>query len=255
MSAALPVSVVIISYNASATMERTLRSACLLSDDITVVDSGSTDDTVAIAGKWGARVVQMEWKGFGANKNAGNAVAKYDWILSMDSDEVLSGVAIESIRMLGLTDVNAVYKIQRINYLSGQRIYFGEWRNDWTIRLFNRQVVQWDDALVHEQLLLPSSVKVHKIRGRLHHYTAPDIQAYNQKLDGYAALVAAKYFAKAEKGAGLKLYFSPAFSFLKFYILLGGWMDKKAGWQIAIAHARYSFKKYKKLHALHRSHK
>lgn len=255
MSAAVPVSVVIISHNAAATIEQTLRSACQLSDDITVVDSGSTDNTLAIAGKWGAKLLQVGWQGFGANKNAGNAAAKYDWVLSIDSDEELSEAAVKAIRTLERSNANVVYKIKRINYLNGQRIHFGEWRNDWTIRLFNRQTVRWDDALVHERLLLPSSVLVSKLGGTLHHYTAPDISTYNRKLDRYASLVAAKYFADDEKGAALKIYISPVFSFFKFYILHAGWLDKKAGWQIAIAHARYTFKKYKKLNALRRMHK
>jgi glycosyltransferase involved in cell wall biosynthesis len=252
---AVPVSVVIICFNAAATIQQTLASAYLLSDDVIVVDSGSTDSTLALVQTTGAKLLHADWQGFGINKNKGNKEAKNDWILSIDADEELSEKLIAAISSADLSNNNVVYRVERINYLSDKRIYFGEWRNDWTTRLFNRNSVCWDDARVHETLILPQSVQVKKLPGYLHHYTSPNIDAYNQKLDKYASLVAEKYFTKGEKGIGYKIYFSPLFSFCKYYIFHAGWLDKKAGWQIAIAHAKYTFKKYKKVAELRYEYK
>lgn len=252
---AVPVSVVIICFNAADTIRQTLKTARLLSDDVIVADSGSTDNTSEIVEEAGARLLQMTWEGFGASKNKGNAAAKNNWILSIDADEQLSEELIVAIRSLDLSNPNFVYRIKRINYLNGQRIYYGEWSKDWTSRLFNRKLVQWDEGPVHESLLLPDSIQIKKLDGYLHHYTSPNINAYNQKLEKYAYLVAEKYFANDKKGAAYKIYLSPLFSFFKSYIVRGGWLDKKAGLQIALAHARYTFKKYKKLAALRRERK
>lgn len=252
---AVPVSVVIICFNAAATIQRTLRSACLLTNDVIVVDSGSTDGTQGMVEEAGAKLVQMEWQGFGANKNRGNSEAKNNWILSVDADEELSEELITTIHRLHLTNTEVVYKIKRLNYLNNQPIYHGGWGNDWTIRLFNRKVVQWNNEPVHEDLILSSFIKIKKLDGWLHHYTSPNLDAYNQKLEKYALLVAEKYYVKDVKGVSYKIYLSPLLSFLKSYIFRAGLLDKKAGWQLAVAHARYTFKKYKKLATLRRERK
>ena len=249
------ISVVIICFEAAATIRQTLVSAYALSDDIIVVDSGSTDDTVCIAESAGAKVLRTQWKGFGANKNLGNGHAQNDWILSLDADEVLDAELIAVIRALDLSNPKTVYKLRRLNYLNGKPVYHGEWGNDWTSRIFNRKAVQWNAAPVHERLQLPPDAHVKKVPGILHHYTASSIGAYNNKLDAYADLVAQKYFAKGEKGMTYKVYLSPLFSFLRSYVLYAGWMDRKEGWQIAIAHARYSFRKYRRLAQLSRQPK
>ncbi|HVG13771.1 MAG TPA: glycosyltransferase family 2 protein [Chitinophagaceae bacterium] len=249
------ISVVIICFNAAATIGQTLLSASELSHDIIVVDSGSTDETVSIAREAGACVLLAQWKGFGANKNFGNEHAQNDWILSLDADEVLSTDLIAVIRDLDFSDPKTVFKLRRLNYLNNKPVYHGEWGNDWTSRIFNRKAVQWNAAPVHERLQLPPDAHVKKIPGLIHHFTASDIGAYNNKLDVYADLVAEKYFAKGEKGMSYKVYLSPLFSFLKSYVVYAGWMDKKEGWQIAVAHARYSFRKYRKLAQLSRQPK
>ncbi|MDB5197911.1 MAG: glycosyltransferase family 2 protein [Flaviaesturariibacter sp.] len=250
---AVPVSVVIICKNAAATIGQTAAAALKLSDDVVVLDSGSTDATIKLVNASGARLVQQEWLGYGATKNQGNSKAKYDWILSLDADEIASDELIASIKQLELTDALTVYKIKRLNYIKDQPIHHGEWGKDWTVRLFNRTVVQWNDAPVHESLLLPPAVTVVKLAGLLHHFTTPDIATYQKKLEKYADLMAAKYFAGGKRGSALKPYASSFFSFLKYYLFHAGWLDKAAGWQLALAHARYTFQKYKKLQALHQA--
>ncbi len=250
---AAQVSVVVICFNAADTIRRTLQAARKLSDNILVVDSGSTDDSLSIIQEEGAQLIAMEWQGFGANKNRGNQEATHDWILSIDADEVLSEALVNEILSLDLSDAHVAFRIKRLNYLNNQPIYHGGWKNDWTTRLFNRTVVQWDEVPVHENLQLSPAVKIRKLHsGWLHHYTSPNIDVYNQKLEQYATLVAEKYFIKGKKGSSYKTYLSPVYSFFKSYILYAGWLDKKAGWQIALAHARYTFKKYKKLALLRR---
>ncbi|MFN2457745.1 MAG: glycosyltransferase family 2 protein [Chitinophagaceae bacterium] len=245
-----PVSVVIICYNAAATIQKTLASAFLLTDDVVVVDRGSTDDTLSIIKSTGAALVEMEWLGFGANKNIGNTAAKRDWIVSLDADEELSEELIAGIRTLNLDNHHSVYAFHRLNYLDVTAIKHGAWKNDWTVRLFNRKIVCWDDAPVHEKLVIPPSVQVKKLHAWLHHYTAANIKTYREKLEKYAYLLAQKYYKKGKKVPLYKIYFSPLLSFFKNYILQLGVMDGAAGWHLAKVHADYTFKKYKKLKEL-----
>ena len=245
-----PVSVVIICCNAAATIQKTLASAALLTDDVVVVDSGSTDGTISIIKKTGASLIRMEWMGFGANKNKGNAAAKWDWILSLDADEELSAEAIAFIKSLDYSNPQIAYALHRLNYLGATPVKHGEWNNDWTIRLFNRKEVSWDSTPVHEELILSPSIKIKKLRGWLHHYTAKDITVYKEKLYKYAHLMAEKYHANGKKAPLYKIYLSPFFNFFKNYIFQLGLLDGATGWRLGKAHAEYTAKKYKKLKEL-----
>ena len=245
-----PLSVVIICKNAALTVEQAIYSAKMVSDDIVVVDSGSVDGTQLLVQKAGARLIETDWLGYGATKNLGNRAAKYDWILSLDADEALSEELADSIQAIDWSDHEVVYTLKRLNYFGTQPIHFGEWRNDCVDRLFHRGVVAWDTAPVHENLVIAHSIDIKKLRGVLHHYTASSIEAYTKKLDHYARLMAERYYARGKHSSVLKIYGSPVFSFLKYYLFQLGMLDKKSGWEIARAHALYTYKKYKQLKAL-----
>jgi glycosyltransferase involved in cell wall biosynthesis len=249
----VPVSVVIICRNAVHTIQKTIHAAQALTDDVVVADSGSTDGTQAVVLVTNARLINMEWMGFGANKNKGNEEARHDWILSLDADEELSDELTTAIKQLDFTHNNTVYAFRRLNYLGRQPVHFGEWRNDWVKRLFHRKLVKWDDAPVHENLIIPPTVQVKKLPGVLHHYTTTTIESYNLKLEKYALLMAEKYYNKGKKARWHHLYVSPSFNFIKHYVVRFGWMDKKAGWKIALAHAKYTLKKYQNLKQLQTS--
>lgn len=246
------ISVVIICKNAAGTIGRCITAALQVTNDVVVVDCGSTDATKDVVKQTAARLIYNLWLGFGATKNAAAKYAQHDWILSIDADETLSYELIEAVKKLSLHNKNRAYAIRRLNYLGEQSIHFGEWQNDWVTRLYNRQVVQWDDAPVHETLHLPAVVKVQRLKGILHHHTANDIHSYQKKLDHYALLMADKYFAKGKKAYWFNIYLSPPFVFFKNYLLRFGWLDKKAGWNIARALANYTFKKYTLLKNLHK---
>ncbi len=248
----MPVSVVIVCKNAEATIEKSVRSFIPLTTDIVVADTGSTDHTIDILEQLPVHLVRLPWQGYGATKNAASRFAKHAWILSVDSDETASSTLVQSIKSLQLADENVVYGCKRLSYLGNKAIRFGDWGNDKVIRLFNRNKVTWDDAPVHEKLLLPTNGRCCWIPGVLNHYTAPNITDFNLKQDRYARLMAAKYFAQNKKSGFLKQYFSPLFSFVNGYLFKGGILDGKAGFYIAIANARYTKMKYRFLAELYR---
>src|SRR5436190_14172058 len=141
-------SVVIICKNGAAVIGETIKSFSGLTDDILVYDNGSTDSTKEIVKQNNARLVDGSWEGFGKTKNKAIALAKYDWILSLDADEAIDGELKRSLLALNLTVENDVYEIKFKNFLGNKYLKFGEWGGDKHIRLFNRKITQWNDASV-----------------------------------------------------------------------------------------------------------
>ncbi len=238
------ISVVIICKNAVSTIEKAIRSALTITDDVVVADSGSTDGTIEKIALSPARLVQTEWKGYGNAKNFANTVASNDWILSLDADEYIDEKAIQAIQKLTLTESNVVCTIKRLNYIGKKPIHFGEWSNDIVTRLFNRTNAVWDVSPVHERLItVVPAIKLH-LPGTIHHYTSPDIATYRSKLERYAVLMAEKYNSSGKKAYWHKIYLAPVVSFIHNYVLRGGFLDGKEGFQIAMAHSWYVHKKY-----------
>lgn len=242
-----PVSVVIITKNEAETVASCIKAAQLISDDIIIADNGSTDNTVAIALKYGCRVYNDRWDSYGINKNKGIARAKYNWILSIDADEIADTALAIAILQLELNDANTVYDIKFRSYYGKKLIRFGSWGRDHHIRLFNRTKVKWSASPVHETLLLPQNVTIKRLAGHLHHYSVKDAAEFITKADHYAKLSAGKYLMSNKKPTFVKLHIAPLFHFIKNYIVFLGVLDGKAGWDIAWMISKHTRRKYQLL--------
>lgn len=238
------ISVVIIAKNESRCISECLKAAFQVSDDIVLVDSGSTDNTMDIAIKLGATVYQVEWMGYGATKNWGNKKAQNDWILSLDADEILEPELIEAIKSLSLKE-EQVYWLNRIVTFEGLRIRHSGWHPDWIPRLFNRQTAEWNTAEVHERLIYPKSHKKIKLKGLLLHNSYQSIDHMRQKYDHYARLGAKNWIKRNKKPSSLKMVFGSSFRFFKHYIIQLGFLDGKMGWLIAKESAKMVAKRWK----------
>lgn len=241
------VSVVIICKNSAHTIGRAVKSCQPLTDDIIVVDSGSTDGTLEIIKSHHAVLVETPWLGYGETKNLGNRRAKYDWILSLDSDEYIDDALIESLQQADLSDPSIIYTIKRISYLGDRAVKHGEWGRGVIRRVFNKQNACWDNSPVHEEIRCNNETREIQLKGAIHHFTSPDIHTYRNKLNTYAHLMAEKYAGKKKASHLLKLFFSPIFNFLQNYIFRAGFLDGKTGLDIARAHAWYTRRKYELL--------
>jgi glycosyltransferase involved in cell wall biosynthesis len=243
-------SIVIICKNEKGNIERVLQSAVGVTTDIVVYDSGSTDGTLAVLHKFSVQVHQGEWMGFGKTKQHAVSLAKHDWVLCIDADEALDEVLQKSLNELSFDDENTVYQIRFKNLLGNKHLRWGEWGGDKHIRLFNRQKVVWDDAIIHERLLIPSSAKVQQLKGHILHRTMNDTVEYSQKMVHYALLNAEKYYQQGKRATWFKRYLNPPFSFIKYYILQFGFLDGWEGLLSARMTAFYTFLKYARLHEL-----
>ena len=246
----IPVSVVIITKNEAKSIAGCLNAVRKISDDIIVVDSGSTDATLAIAQHYNCRVFYNSWNGYGAAKNAGNSHARYNWILSIDADEVPDAALIKALHDLKLDNPATVYDILFKNWLGPKLIRHGSWGRDHHIRLLNRTMVRWSELQVHEQLIMPRSGVKRKLPGCINHYSANNLEEFKQKAFFYAGLNAKKYYSTGKRGHIFKLYLAPVFSFIKNYIFYMGFMDGMAGWQIALVTAHNTWHKYRQLRKL-----
>jgi len=229
---AAPISVVIITKNEIDRISKCLQSLHSLTDDIIVIDSGSNDGTVEKAKNLGAKVYKAEWQGYGPTKNFGHDKAKYNWILSLDADELLSKSLLEEIKSLQLETGN-VYKIDRQNYYLNKAINYSGWSPDWVFRIFNKNEVKWNDNLVHEKLILPSQINTVKLKHKLIHHSYRSVADHKAKVEKYADLRAQIWLDKAKSPSMIKRWFGPIFKGLKSYILKLGVLDGKEGWMIA----------------------
>ena len=238
------VSVVIITKNEEHIIGKTLESLQGLTDDIIIVDNGSTDLTLDVAQTFKARIIETSWLGYGRTKNIGIEAAANDWILSLDADESVDNKLKDEIKNMPAPSVNQVFEIRYKNFFCNKEIRYGVWGGDKHVRLFNRKEVQWNDAPVHEELLIRPGIKVKTLPGNILHYTVHSMADYIHKTIEYARLNAAKYHSQGKRAGILKLYFAPLFNFIQHYFIRLGFLDGWEGYLIAKTNAWYTFLKY-----------
>ena len=249
MSEPLPLSLVIITRDAAHELADCLASAAFAAETI-VVDSGSSDDTAAIAARLGARVTEHAWEGFGPQKNFAVGQAAHDWVLCLDADERVTPELAAAIRALFVagTPAAAGYTIARRNRFLGRWLAHGEGYPDWNIRLFDRRRARWSSDLVHEKVVADGPVE--KLRGDLLHASAESIDAYIDKQNRYTTVQAAAMHARGQRASAGQLVLSPVVRFLRFYVLRLGFLDGAAEFAHIAIGAFASFLKYAKLRAL-----
>jgi glycosyltransferase involved in cell wall biosynthesis len=246
----LPLSAVLITLNAEKHLEQALRSVQFC-EEILIVDSGSTDNTVNIATQHGARVIEQTWLGFGPQKQLAVNQARYDWVLCIDSDEQVSPALETSIRNVlnpkhKQPQQLAGYSLPRCNHFLGRYLRHGEGYPDYSSRLFHRHRAQWSLDLVHEKVEHPTGTYFHKLTGDLLHHSADTLQHYIDKQNRYTSIQAEQLAQRGAWPSTAKLILSPTLRWIKFYLIRQGFRD---GWQgfVHIAIGCFnSFMKYAK---------
>ena len=239
-------SAVIITFNEGHHLEKCLRAVRQVTDDIVVVDSFSTDNTVQVAKDCGASVFQQSWKGYSQQKNDGNALAQHDWILSIDADEVLDSELIEAI-LSWKKNTPQPAAFRRMNKYCGNFIRHGGWYPDIKIRLFNKKLNQWEGT-IHESLSNLNKEDVCVLNGHCLHYSYYTIEQHYAQADKFTSIQALDLFNQGKKSPLFKRIFSPMVKFCTDYFFRLGFLDGKSGFTVARISAYATHLKYKKLH-------
>jgi glycosyltransferase involved in cell wall biosynthesis len=241
------ISAVIITKNEEKNIAEAIGSV-LWADEVLVVDSGSTDETVQIARDAGVKVIEREWPGFAAQKQFAADSASNDWILSLDADERLSdGLIAEIIALKSRpqNDVADAYRIARLSFYMGQPIRHGGWYPDRQLRLFNRKNGRWKDVLIHESVEMQPGARIKKLDNDILHYSVENA-AYHHRMVGerYAPLAAEQMFERGKRTNPLKVAAAGPAAFFQTYVLKAGFLDGFPGFCIAKFAAHHAFLKH-----------
>ncbi len=241
----MKVTVTVITRDESSNIAAALESVSW-ADEIVVVDSGSTDDTVAIARRHSARVEVRNWPGYSAQKNYAAEIASNDWILSLDADERVTPELGREIRaLLGGVPPLAGYRIPRVSWYLGRWIRSTDWYPDHQLRLYDRRVGRWNGRRIHESIELRSSPG--HLRHEIQHYPYRDLSHHLATIDRYTTLAAEQWLDEGRRTNGLELFVYPRLAFLRNYVLRGGIRDGQAGLIVSKLNSYYVFLKLAKL--------
>jgi len=245
----LPISCYIITKNESRKIYDVLCSVINLVQEVILIDSGSTDETVQIAEELGVKVVFNKWQGYGKQKRFGEQLCKYEWVLNLDGDEVLSQDLASSIRNVFETNI-----IDKFNffYLRRQNIFpFGtqsfSLSGDSVIRLYKKSVVRYPDHPTWDKIKKPTDQKVKYLDGVIYHYWMKDFEHQVAKMNRYTSSLALHSPKKSMFSLTFRLLFGFQFDFLKAYFLRHHWLNGRYGFAVAVLYAFTRFMRVVKM--------
>jgi glycosyltransferase involved in cell wall biosynthesis len=247
-------SAVVITYNEEKNLGRCLGSLQGVADEVIVVDSNSTDGTVAIAQQYKAKIYQRDFDGYGQQKNYATQQATNDWVLSLDADEELTDELRNSILAVKAAPGHDVYQMPRLTNYCGQWIKHCGWYPDKQTRLYNRTKGRWVEQKVHEYWQhSDKNAPKGLLAGDLLHYSFATINDHLKKIEKYSELGAQEAIAKGKSASLLKVWFSPVWHFISEYIFRLGFLDGYYGFVICRLSAYASYTKYSKIRAYRKS--
>ena len=244
-------SVILITKNEEANVLACLESV-RFADQVIVVDSGSTDNTVALARSVGAQVLQTtDWPGFGKQKNRALALATCDWVFSIDADERVSPTLAAQIQQAMQSLSSTAFEIPRLTQFCGQWILHCGWTPDHVLRLFKRGHAQFSDDLVHERLVQIQGTS-DKLTTPILHYSYPNPASYWRKLDQYSQAWAQQRYTEGRKVSMFRAAVSGLSAFVRSYIFRLGFLDGALGFAVCTMQAQAAFGKYFSLYCLNK---
>lgn len=240
------ISACIISFNEEKKIEDCLKSLAPVADEIIVVDSLSTDDTVAIARKYTDKIFDQAFLGHIEQKNFAVSKASHEWIVSLDCDERLDADLTASI--LTVKESLDTYDAYR---MSRKTFYVYRWLNhcwypDKKIRVFNKKTARWGGMNPHDKVLVNGN-RIRELRGDILHYSIDSISAHLQQIDKFTEIAAHEIVKTGKRVTLITPLTHSIWTFVRIYIVRGGWLDGFAGFVVAFLSMVYAFVKYVKV--------
>ncbi len=240
------ISVTIITKNSERYLQRCLEPLREF-EEVVILDNGSEDKTIEIASSFpNTKIRTSAFIGFGPLKNLAATFAKYDWILSVDSDEIVARELVEEIKNLTLYK-NTIYSIKRENHYNNKLIKCCGWYPDRVLRLYNKNESSYNDKLVHESLIITNNLIIISLESPIKHYAFNDASDLIEKMQLYSTLYATEHKGK-KRSSLIKAILRGILTFLQNYIVQRGFLYGYEGLLISISNANGAFYKYIKLY-------
>lgn len=238
------ISVTVLAKNSQQYLGRVLQ-ALIPFGEVVLYDTGSTDQTLELAKAFSnVRIISAPFIGFGPTHNQASTAAQCDWILSVDSDEIVTPEMVQAIDRLSL-DPQTVYSFPRHNYFNGRFIKGCGWYPDRQIRLYHRKNTRFSEALVHESII-SDKMRIVALDAPIIHYSYNSIGDFLSKMQAYSTLFAQQNCGKKSSSL-FKAISHGIFAFFKSYCLKKGMLDGYEGFVISLYNGHTAYYKYLKL--------
>jgi glycosyltransferase involved in cell wall biosynthesis len=244
------VTVTIITLDEAAHIADAIGSAAW-ADEVIVVDSGSVDDTLAIARARGARTETRAWTGYVDQKNFAASLATHDWIFSLDADERITPPLASEIRALLATEPpRGGYRVPRVTFHLGRWVRTTDFYPDYQTRLYDRRKGRWQGRYVHESVTVDGEIG--QLTNELQHYSYRDLSDHLDRINAYTTLAARQMHESGRRARAVDLLVHPPAAFLRNYILRRGFLDGTAGLTLSMVNAYSVLLKFAKLWEMQR---
>ncbi len=248
-------SIVIICFNEENNIGRCIDSVKSVADEIVILDSFSTDQTVRIATEKGAIVKQQAFNGYIEKKNDALALASHHYVLSLDADEALDQILRDSILKEKEHFSAAAYRMNRCTSYCGQFIRHGSWYPDRKLRLFDKRIAHWGGTNPHDKIELNQEVDIHQLKGDILHYAYQSVDDHAAQNNKLSTMAANALFKKGKRTRVINILANPFWAFIQSYLVRAGFRDGFFGLVIAIQIAHITFLKHVKLYLLQKASK
>ena len=243
------ISAIVLVKNNENTLSNTLESLKKF-DDVVVYDNGSTDRSKEIALSYpNVNLIEGEFNGFGWTKNKAASFAKYDWVIIVDSDEVVDKTLLQTLKTKELNE-KTVYLLNFKAFYKDIQVKYCGWNNQKIKRVYNRSITGYNDNDVHEDIIT-DEFSVELLDGNMEHYSYHSISEFMIKADRYSTLFAKNNVGK-RTSSPLKAFFNGGYSFVRTYVFKRGFLDGYVGLIIAYSHMVTNFYKYIKLYEMNK---
>ncbi|MDD2774376.1 MAG: glycosyltransferase family 2 protein [Gallionella sp.] len=237
-------SIILIAKNESANIDACLESVAW-ADEIIVVDSGSTDDTIARCLDHGAKVYAHDWQGFGIQKNRALSYATQDWVFSIDADERVTPELRDAIVAAMAQPDFSAYRLSRLSNYCGRFMRHSGWYPDHILRLFKRGEARFNDALVHETIVFNGEAGM--LSGELLHYSYDNFEQVLNKNNAYSTAAAQMKYQQGKSASLTGAVLRGLWAFFRTYCLRMGFLDGRQGFMVSVSNAEETYYRYLKL--------
>ncbi|MES2212839.1 MAG: glycosyltransferase family 2 protein [Pseudomonadota bacterium] len=250
----LPITAVVITHNEAHNIKACLESL-FFAEEVIVLDSGSTDNTVAIAQQYTDRVIQTDWPGDGPQRNRGIEQAQQEWILCLDADERITPELTQELYQLFSKPLeHAAYRIPFQSHYLGKPIRYGDWWGERHIRLFRKDKARYTSSSIYgaqgAHCRLEVDGTIGALKNNIIHYPFPNFEVVLKKLNDYSTGSAAIRVQRNQKGSLGTALFHGAWAFVRGYVMKLGFLDGKCGFILAVSNAEGTYYRYLKMSLL-----